>query len=229
MAFVEYFKDYPALPNVQVFADLPREGYKMIKRDLDGAVIPYETEEGKCDFHALRHTYCTRLARAGVQPQIAMKLARHSTIDLTMKHYTHFSLQDKSEAMQKLPQINFGENIAVRTGTDNFSETATHNFMLNDTNSDKQVEQSANVVTGGENGYDQNLPKQADFAENRLDRAGQENSENFERSVSVSGCDIKKNTVKDSVLGDANSFDIDNTNWCRGGDLNPHTLMDKRF
>ncbi len=39
-----------------------------------------------------------------------MKLARHSTIDLTMKLDTNFSLQDKYKAIQKLPQVKSGED-----------------------------------------------------------------------------------------------------------------------
>ena len=189
---------------VESFAELPREGYKMLKGDLKEAGIEYITEEGKCDFHALRHTFCTRLAKAGVQPQIAMKLARHSSIDLTMKHYTHFSLQDKSEAIQRVPEIEIPNYRQVKTGTDDFANAE-------------------------ENSSGEKLAISAHSGNNRMDLAGQKQYMNVKTDVDVRGCDIKKNTVKDSVLGNANSFDLNDTDWCRGGDLNPHTLMDKRF
>jgi len=38
------------------------------------------------DFHALRHTFITRLARSGVVPAVNKSLARHSGIVLTRDH-----------------------------------------------------------------------------------------------------------------------------------------------
>jgi integrase len=57
------------------------------------------------DFHALRHTFITRLARSGVVPAVAKSLARHSTIILTMDHYTHTLIGDERAALDRLPEI----------------------------------------------------------------------------------------------------------------------------
>jgi integrase len=57
------------------------------------------------DFHALRHTFITRLARSGVTPAVAKSLARHSTITLTMDHYTHTLIEDERAALDRLPAI----------------------------------------------------------------------------------------------------------------------------
>jgi integrase len=57
------------------------------------------------DFHALRHTFITRLARSGVVPAVAKSLARHSTIVLTMDHYTHTLIGDERAALDRLPAI----------------------------------------------------------------------------------------------------------------------------
>ncbi|HEG43097.1 MAG TPA: hypothetical protein ENH94_03510 [Phycisphaerales bacterium] len=54
-----------------------------------GTGIEYENEQGIADFHALRHSFITNLARAGVHPADAMALARHASITLTMNYYTH--------------------------------------------------------------------------------------------------------------------------------------------
>ncbi|MFW5690732.1 MAG: tyrosine-type recombinase/integrase, partial [Planctomycetota bacterium] len=52
-----------------------------------------EDDRGRVvDFHALRHTFISNLARAGVHPRNAQALARHSTIDLTMNVYTHVAM-----------------------------------------------------------------------------------------------------------------------------------------
>ena len=41
----------------------------MIKKDLERAGIPYQTEEGTADFHAVgRHTHITELLRNGAIP-----------------------------------------------------------------------------------------------------------------------------------------------------------------
>jgi len=60
------------------------------------------------DFHALRHTFITRLARSGVAPAVAKSLARHSTIVLTMDHYTHTLIEDERAALDRLPAIRLG-------------------------------------------------------------------------------------------------------------------------
>lgn len=44
--------------------------------------------------HDLRRSFCSILARRGVEPAKLMKLMRHSSINVTMKYYTH--LQDRA-------------------------------------------------------------------------------------------------------------------------------------
>jgi integrase len=57
------------------------------------------------DFHATRHSYITLLAKSGVHPKTAQDLARHSSIDLTMNHYTHLRLCDRASALEELPSL----------------------------------------------------------------------------------------------------------------------------
>lgn len=75
---------------------------KMLRVDLDKAKIAPETAEGIIDFHSLRVSYCTALARAGISPAIAQKLMRHSDIKLTLEIYTKFSSEEVSDAVDKL-------------------------------------------------------------------------------------------------------------------------------
>jgi len=75
------------------------------------------------DFHALRHTFITRLARSGVAPAVAKSLARHSTITLTMDHYTHTLIGDERAALDRLPGITPvtpEAEVARATGTGDF-------------------------------------------------------------------------------------------------------------
>lgn len=57
------------------------------------------------DFHCLRHTYITRLAKSGVHPKTAQARARHSTITLTMDAYTHSLRSDERSALDLLPAV----------------------------------------------------------------------------------------------------------------------------
>ena len=63
------------------------------------------TWEEFADFHALRHTYITNLARNGDPLVTAQKLARHSTLMLTAQRYTHIDLQDQKVAVDRLPSL----------------------------------------------------------------------------------------------------------------------------
>ena len=93
------------LPTVQVFK-VPEKTADMLKADLKAAGIPYVDDAGRyADFHSLRHSYISNLARSGVHPKVAQSLARHSTITLTMDRYTHTRLEDQVEALERLPDL----------------------------------------------------------------------------------------------------------------------------
>ncbi len=66
---------------------------KMLQIDLAEAGVPYVDANGLfADFHALRHTYITNLARNGV-PLV------------TAQRYTHIDLQDQKVAVDRLPSL----------------------------------------------------------------------------------------------------------------------------
>ncbi len=68
--------------------------------------LKFENGHGEfADFHALRHTFVTRLASGGVHPKLAQGLARHSTITLTMDRYSHLGLLDLNAALASLPNL----------------------------------------------------------------------------------------------------------------------------
>jgi site-specific recombinase XerC len=81
-----------------------RQASKMLARDLTDAGISGIDANGRVvDFHALRTTFITGLARAGVMPAMAQRLARHSDINLTLGVYTQLQLSDLANAVEKLP------------------------------------------------------------------------------------------------------------------------------
>lgn len=56
-------------------------------------------------FHALRHTYATRLFEAGVPPKTVQKLMGHADIETTMNIYTHVMGEQKTDAVNKIDRF----------------------------------------------------------------------------------------------------------------------------
>ncbi|MEK4078967.1 tyrosine-type recombinase/integrase [Solibacillus sp. FSL K6-1126] len=52
--------------------------------------------------HMIRHTFCTRLLKNGVEIATVSKLAGHANLNTTMKHYIHISKQEKQNAVERL-------------------------------------------------------------------------------------------------------------------------------
>jgi integrase len=72
----------------------------------DAPSVPSVDDRGHyADFHALRKTFITNLARAGVYPKTAQSLARHSDINLTMNVYTMVNVSDQAAAVESLPPL----------------------------------------------------------------------------------------------------------------------------
>ncbi len=95
----------PADREHPVFA-LPPKNAAMLRGDLADAGIEYRDAEGRvADFHALRHTFVSALARGGVHPKVAQQLARHSTITLTMDRYSHTVVGELVSGLQALPDL----------------------------------------------------------------------------------------------------------------------------
>ncbi|MFO0972890.1 MAG: tyrosine-type recombinase/integrase [Phycisphaerae bacterium] len=100
----------------------------MLRADLADAGIEPKDDAGRIvDFHALRHTFITNLARGGVHPKLAQDLARHSDINLTLSRYSHTVIGEQATALKALPDLSSSKQAAKRrTGTDDrlIAETA---------------------------------------------------------------------------------------------------------
>lgn len=82
------------------------------KRERVKTVIDCTDDEGRvADLHALRTTLGTRLARAGVTPQVAQRIMRHSDYRTTLKHYTVLGLTDTARAIESLPALPVGAGV----------------------------------------------------------------------------------------------------------------------
>ncbi len=75
--------------------------------------------------HICRHTYCSNMARAGMNPKTLQYLMGHSDIGVTMNTYTHLGLDD---AQQEL--IRMQEQEAARKEIEKVTGTETEPRMM---------------------------------------------------------------------------------------------------
>jgi integrase len=102
----------PTGVNLSASTNNPR---RMFNKVLERAGIEPLDELGKkIDIHALRHSFVTRLQRAGVSLGHAQKLAGHSDPKLTASIYTHLERDDLRKAIDALPARSTSER---KTGT----------------------------------------------------------------------------------------------------------------
>jgi integrase/recombinase XerD len=89
--------------------------------------LAYRNDEGEqADFHALRHTYLSRLGRSGASPKVMQKCGRHTTVELTIGRYGHAStdeLHAAVNAMELLPTEPDSPDTMQATGTDDSRPT----------------------------------------------------------------------------------------------------------
>jgi integrase len=97
------------------------EGERTARDESD--FLRYKDSAGRyADFHALRHTFLSRLGRSGASPKAMQMLARHTTVQLTLGRYTHASLHDLDGAVNALPPL---PTDAPSTGRDELRATGT--------------------------------------------------------------------------------------------------------
>jgi len=80
--------------------DVPRK--QVAVAVLHGDCLAAGIDTRDVDFHALRHTYITHLAEAGVRPEVLQKLARHDEIKTTLSYYVHLRPDDEHNAIAML-------------------------------------------------------------------------------------------------------------------------------
>ena len=55
--------------------------------------------------HICRHTYCTNMAKSGMNPKTLQYLMGHSDIGVTMNVYTHLGLDDAKDEMIRMEEL----------------------------------------------------------------------------------------------------------------------------
>ena len=109
---------------------------------------PIDADGRYADFHALRATYITTLARANVPVKVLQTLARHSDPKLTLNTYATMGISDMTAAVALLPNLN-----AIKSAERNqqvLRATGTDNAGIDAGNSAEQRAENA-LKTGGQN------------------------------------------------------------------------------
>ena len=52
--------------------------------------------------HVCRHTYCSNMAKSGMNPKALQYLMGHSDISVTLNTYTHVNLEDAREEVARI-------------------------------------------------------------------------------------------------------------------------------
>lgn len=68
--------------------------------------------------HVCRHTYCSNMARARINPKTLQYLMGHSDISVTMNTYTHLGLEDAKDEMVRLEELNKAREEIEKTNGD---------------------------------------------------------------------------------------------------------------
>jgi integrase len=55
--------------------------------------------------HVCRHTYCSNMAKAGMNPKTLQYLMGHSDISVTLNTYTHWGLEDAEDELKKMKEL----------------------------------------------------------------------------------------------------------------------------
>ena len=62
----------------------------------------YRVQMPKVTPHVCRHTFCSNMAKSGMNPKTLQYIMGHSDISVTLNTYTHLNYDDAEEEMQKV-------------------------------------------------------------------------------------------------------------------------------
>ena len=60
--------------------------------------------------HVCRHTYCSNMAKSGMNPKTLQYLMGHSDIGVTLNTYTHLGLEDAEDELTRMEDLNNARN-----------------------------------------------------------------------------------------------------------------------
>ena len=86
-------------------------GNHMVKRYND----IYRVQMPNITPHVYRHTYCSNMAKSGMNPKTLQYLMGHSDIGVTLNTYTHLGLEDAEDELKRLEDLQNARKELERT------------------------------------------------------------------------------------------------------------------
>ena len=83
----------------------------MVKRYND----IYRVEMSNITPHVCRHTYCSNMAKSGMNPKTLQYLMGHSDIGVTLNTYTHLGLEGAEDELRRLEDLQNARKELERT------------------------------------------------------------------------------------------------------------------
>ena len=65
----------------------------------------YRVQMSNITPHVCRHTYCSNMAKSGMNPKTLQYLMGHSDISVTMNVYTHIGFDDAEEELKRMEEF----------------------------------------------------------------------------------------------------------------------------
>lgn len=97
-------------PATEAVFHVPQNLTEQLRKDAKHVEIPEQDDHGRTlDFHSLRASFVTMLARAGVPMQLTSRLARHTDPKMTAKHYEKLGVADLRAGSVLLGSAFWGE------------------------------------------------------------------------------------------------------------------------
>lgn len=101
--FVQSVIEHVSVANMPLFIMKNVERlYKKSPADVQRYFDKYRIQLPKITPHVCRHTYCSNMAKSGMNPKVLQYLMGHSDISVTLNTYTHLKLDDAREEVEKL-------------------------------------------------------------------------------------------------------------------------------
>lgn len=70
--------------------------------EQNNANVEMKLEDNLTRPHVCRHTFCSDMAKSGMNPKTLQYIIGHSDISVTLNTYTHLNYDDAEEEMQKV-------------------------------------------------------------------------------------------------------------------------------
>lgn len=93
------FKDKDGMPLVAMHWE--HRFNHMVKRYND----IYRVQMPNITPHVCRHTYCSNMAKSGMNPKTLQYLMGHSDIGVTLNTYTHLGLEDAADELKRMEEL----------------------------------------------------------------------------------------------------------------------------